>query len=112
MAEHVWEHLWEHEIKLANANCYKYLKKGGKLRLAVPDGYFPGKEYIENARPSGTGAKIEDHKILFNYKLIQKLLKEAGIGTSSANFIIKNGILKMVIFCVHTDSIKETKMAN
>jgi predicted SAM-dependent methyltransferase len=78
MAEHVWEHLWEYEIKLANANCYKYLKKGGKLRLAVPDGFFPNKEYIEYVRPRGNGFGSEDHKILFNYKTMQKYLVEAG----------------------------------
>lgn len=78
MAEHVWEHLWEHEIKLTNANCYQFLKKGGKLRLAVPDGFFPDKEYIEYVRPGGTGSGADDHKILFNYNSLTKSLEKAG----------------------------------
>lgn len=78
MAEHVWEHLQENEIILANANCYKFLKKGGRLRLAVPDGFFPDKEYIEYVKPGGIGSGADDHKILFNYKIMQKCLEEVG----------------------------------
>jgi len=78
MAEHVWEHLFEHEIRIANVNCYNFLKKGGKLRLAVPDGYFPNEEYIGYVKPGGFGAGSDDHKILFNYKTLKIYLEEIG----------------------------------
>jgi predicted SAM-dependent methyltransferase len=37
VAEHIWEHLTLDEAIVAAMNCYKYLKPGGVLRLAVPD---------------------------------------------------------------------------
>ena len=46
MAEHVWEHLTEEDTILANNNCYKYLKRGGILRIAVPDGFHPEKNIL------------------------------------------------------------------
>jgi predicted SAM-dependent methyltransferase len=78
MAEHVWEHFLEDEIKLANTYCYRFLKKKGKLRLAVPDGFSPNKEYLEYVRPGGTGPGADDHKILFNYKTLKQCLSEVG----------------------------------
>ena len=78
MAEHVWEHLTEADTVLANRNCYKYLKKNGKLRIAVPDGLHPDKEYIEHVRPGGTGEGAADHKILYTYTSLKEKLEKAG----------------------------------
>jgi predicted SAM-dependent methyltransferase len=77
-AEHVWEHLTELETELANRNCYRFLRKNGTLRLAVPDGYNPDKNYIEYVRPGGNGAGADDHKILYNYKIMTQRLEEVG----------------------------------
>ncbi len=78
MAEHVWEHLTENDTELANTNCFKFLKKGGGLRLAVPDGFHPDKEYIEYVRPGGHGVGADDHKILYNYRTMKERLEEVG----------------------------------
>ncbi len=37
LAEHVWEHLPLHHLLMATRNCYRKLKPGGRLRIAVPD---------------------------------------------------------------------------
>ncbi len=37
MAEHVWEHLSLSDAHVAARNCQRYLRPGGRLRLAVPD---------------------------------------------------------------------------
>ena len=76
LAEHVWEHLDDAEAARAASLCYAYLKPGGRLRIAVPDGNHPDPEYIEDVRPGGTGP--EDHKILYNYWSLSKLLSDAG----------------------------------
>jgi len=76
LAEHVWEHLDYEEAVCAASLCYTYLKPGGRLRIAVPDGYHPDPEYIENVRPGGTGP--EDHKILYNYESLSQLLSDVG----------------------------------
>ena len=78
MAEHVWEHLNDTDTKLANTNCFKYLKKNGVLRLAVPDGFHPDKDYIDYVRPGGTGMGSDDHKILYTYKTMKDKLEAVG----------------------------------
>lgn len=78
LAEHVWEHLTDEDTALANENCYKFLKKGGRLRIAVPDGNNPDKEYVERVKPGGSGLGSEDHKVLYNFELMQERLSKAG----------------------------------
>lgn len=77
-AEHVWEHLTIADTTLANKNCYNFLKRGGVLRLAVPDGFHPDKNYLDWVRPGGNGLGAEDHKILYNYKIMKEKLEEGG----------------------------------
>ena len=77
-AEHVWEHLSDSDTELANKNCFNFLKKNGVLRLAVPDGFNPDKKYIEYVRPGGNGIGADDHKILYNYKIMKNRLEKIG----------------------------------
>lgn len=78
LAEHVWEHLEPDEARAANANCFEFLKPGGRLRLAVPDGLHPDPDYVERVRPGGTGEGAADHKVLYTFKTLKELLEEAG----------------------------------
>ena len=43
-AEHVFEHLTWDEARAALANISQYLKDGGRIRIAVPDGYWSAVE--------------------------------------------------------------------
>ena len=78
LAEHVWEHLTKKEGLLAAKICYLYLKDGGYLRVAVPDGLFPSKEYTDNVKPGGKGSKIHQHKMLYTYKTFKKIFEPVG----------------------------------
>ncbi len=78
MAEHVWEHLTDADTDIANRFCFKYLKRGGVMRIAVPDGFHPDRSYIEYVRPGGNGLGADDHKILYNYKIMKERLEKAG----------------------------------
>lgn len=60
MAEHVLEHLSDAECTMALTECFRYLKEGGLLRIAVPDGYRKDREYVEEVSPPKDG-----HKLLF-----------------------------------------------
>ena len=91
MAEHVWEHLTDADMELANNVCFKYLKKHGVLRLAVPDGYHPDKEYIEYVKPGGTGAGADDHKILLNYNIMKERLEKAGFAVKLLEYWDEQG---------------------
>ena len=53
LAEHVWEHLKDTEAKIAATNCFEFLKRGGRLRMAVPDGLNPNPSYAECVKPGG-----------------------------------------------------------
>jgi len=90
-AEHVWEHLSEGDTLLANNNCYEFLKKGGRLRIAVPDGFHPNQEYINYVKPNGTGIGSDDHKILYNYKVMTEKLEKAGFKIALLEYWDENG---------------------
>lgn len=91
LAEHVWEHLSDEDTALANTNCYKFLKKGGRLRIAVPDGYNPDKEYVERVKPGGSGLGSEDHKVLYNFEIMQERLSKAGFHVELVEYWKKDG---------------------
>lgn len=57
VAEHVWEHLSLQDAHRATRSCQRYLRPGGRLRLAVPDPAFyssasPGFSSIPTASPT------------------------------------------------------------
>ncbi len=77
-AEHVWEHLWPADGKAGAARCFKYLKPGGYLRIAVPDGNHPDPDFIEFVRPGGVGYGADDHKVLYTYQTLRDMLHSVG----------------------------------
>ena len=80
LAEHVWEHLTVAEGKTAAAICYRYLKHGGYLRIAVPDGLFPCAQYQEyiGVGGKGGGGEIGGHKVVYTYRTLSETLESAG----------------------------------
>lgn len=91
LAEHVWEHLTKGESKKALDNCFKFLKKGGRLRIAVPDGNFPDKNYINYVQPDGCGPGSKDHKILYTYTSLRDELEDAGFEVQLIEYFDENG---------------------
>ena len=91
LAEHVWEHLTDEDTQLANKNCFEFLKPGGRLRIAVPDGYNPDKEYVERVKPGGSGLGSEDHKVLYNFEIMQERLSKAGFHVELVEYWKKDG---------------------
>lgn len=77
-AEHVWEHLDATAARLGAEHCFIFLRPGGTLRIAVPDGLNPSPEYREHVRPGGTGPGAEDHQILHTKQTLCTLLGNAG----------------------------------
>ena len=91
LAEHVWEHLSLDEAEKSNSNCFEFLKAGGRLRIAVPDGLNPNPSYIEWVRPSGTGSGAKDHKVLYNYRLLSKGLEQSGFNVELLEYWDEDG---------------------
>lgn len=91
MAEHVWEHLTPEQGMLAAQHCYTYLKPGGYLRIAVPDGLHPDPSYIAYVRPNGTGIAADDHKVLYTYQTLGQILKAAGFNVEMLEYFDEAG---------------------
>jgi predicted SAM-dependent methyltransferase len=59
------------ECGRAFTDCFRYLKSGGLLRIAVPDGHRKDAEYVEEVSPPKDG-----HQLLFTVDdLVQRLLR-------------------------------------
>jgi len=91
LAEHVWEHLSPEDGKIAVRTCYRFLKKGGRLRIAVPDGFHPDPAYIDYVKPGGSGAGADDHKILYTYKILKEVLEQAGYKVQLLEYFDESG---------------------
>lgn len=91
VAEHVWEHLTREEGILAAELCFQYLKKGGHLRAAVPDGLHPDPEYLQYVKPGGVGAGADDHKILYTYRAFREIFKLAGFSVDLLEYFDEGG---------------------
>ena len=57
----------------------------------MPDGYNPDPQYILNVRPGGFGAGCEDHKVLYNYKKIEKIMCEQSYNYELLEYFDGNG---------------------
>ena len=86
LAEHVWEHLTPEEGLVAAKNCFNYLKVGGYLRVAVPDGFHPSEEYISYVKIG-----VHGHKALYNYKSFSELFETAGFDVKLLEYYDDNG---------------------
>ena len=91
LAEHVWEHLTPTEAATAAKTCFLFLKPGGRLRVAVPDGNHPDPSYRELVRPGGTGPGAEDHKVLYTYVTFRDLFAGAGFQVHLLEFFDEAG---------------------
>lgn len=73
MAEHLFEHLTHEECATAFRLCFRFLKSGGLLRLAVPDGHRKDAAYVVEVTPPKDG-----HRVLFTVEDLSQCLAQAG----------------------------------
>lgn len=80
LAEHVWEHLTPEQGVVAAQTCYQFLRPGGYLRIAVPDGHHPDPAYIRYVEPGGTAGGIGPggHQVLYTRETLTTLLETVG----------------------------------
>ena len=74
LAEDVWQKLTPQQACLAVATCFQFLKPGGYVRVAVPDGYHPSSDYIQRVRPGS----VVDHLVLYDHESLEQLFQDAG----------------------------------
>ena len=81
MAEHLFEHLSAGECAAAFMECFRYLRPGGLLRIAVPDGNRRDAVYSEEVRPPKDG-----HQMLFTVDDLTQRLVRAGFRVTPLEF--------------------------
>ncbi len=94
LAEHVWEHLTFEEGIQAAKICFDFLKPGGFVRCAVPDGFFPNETYQKQVQIGGPGPKdhpAASHKIVYTYQTITKLFETAGFEIQLLEYFDEHG---------------------
>jgi predicted SAM-dependent methyltransferase len=94
LCEHVWEHLNVEEALEAAKRCFRYLKPGGFLRCAVPDGFFPDPEYQKMIQIGGPGPSdhpAADHKFVHTYRTFVPIFEEAGFIVDLLEYCDENG---------------------
>jgi predicted SAM-dependent methyltransferase len=109
LAEHVWEHLTPEEGLGAAELCYRYLKPGGYLRAAVPDGFSPDPQYIEWVRVGGTGAGAADHKVLYDHLTFARLFERAGFEVLLLEYFDSAGVFHAADWDVRTGKIHRSR---
>lgn len=81
LAEHVWEHMTLAEGRIAARTCYRYLKPGGYIRVAVPDANFRNEAYQQMVQIGGPGPAdhpAASHKIVYDYRTLVSVFEDAG----------------------------------
>lgn len=86
LAEHLFEHLSEDDCAISFRLCRRYLRPGGRLRVAVPDGYRLDPKYIADVAPPSDG-----HQVLFQIDLLGSHLVEAGFRIEPLEYFDANG---------------------
>ena len=76
LMEHVVEHWTEDEFRLFLRVVRPFISEQGFIRIAIPDGFHPDPSYIDYVKPGGSGSGASDHKVLYNYASLSKLLSE------------------------------------
>ena len=93
VAEHVFEHLSKEECQEALRLISQHMNSGGRVRIAVPDGYHPDHDYIRHVGIHGIGADAFDHKQLLNVDSLSELLQDAGFRVEQLEGYLKDGTL-------------------
>lgn len=94
LAEHVWEHLTYEEGKQAATICFDFLKPGGYIRCAVPDGFFPDEDYQNGVQVGGPGPSdhpAASHRIVHTYMTLKRMFEEAGFQVKLLEYCDEEG---------------------
>jgi predicted SAM-dependent methyltransferase len=93
LAEHVWERLTLDEGRRAAALCYRFLKRGGYIRVAVPDGCLPDPAYQDYIKVGGSrGGEIGGHQVVYTYRDLVRVFDSAGFTVRLLEYHDESGI--------------------
>lgn len=94
LAEHVWEHMTEEDAATAARNCFRYLKPGGYIRVAVPDANFRNEAYQQMVQIGGPGPAdhpAASHKIVYDHRTLTAVFEHAGFEVTLLEYCDDDG---------------------
>lgn len=109
VAEHVFEHLTRDQCLTSLKNIHKHMIEGGRVRIAVPDGYNPNPEYIRHVGIGGIGDDAADHKQLLNVDVLKEIFVETGFTPNHIEGYTKEGALITNDFSDHEGVIYRSR---
>jgi predicted SAM-dependent methyltransferase len=111
LAEHVWEHLAADEALTAARTCSTYLRCGGYLRIAVPDGLHPDPNYQAQSRVGGhgPGGGPNDHQVFYTYRTATELFELAGFSVELYEYFDEDGAFHYRPWDEHAGKIRRSK---
>jgi predicted SAM-dependent methyltransferase len=86
LAEHVIEHLTKDDVDIVLSFAANYLAKGGRFRIAVPDGFHPSPEYFDYVSPTGKTGSLHGHLFLWDFISLSAAAQKAGLRPVSQEY--------------------------
>ena len=87
-AEHVMEHMTPITVLHAAAAAFTVLRPGGRLRIAVPDGYHPRSD---NRLGTNAISGSAPHRIMWTHETLSETLRRAGFEAVAQAYYSVNG---------------------
>lgn len=107
LIEHVLEHFTREDVVLFLKLSFHYLRIGGCIRIAVPDGYHPDPNYIKMISPPA-----DDHKYVWNVDALKQVLNNNGFDTDTLEYYSKEGTFFGKDFSTENGTILRSKTRN
>ncbi len=92
LAEHIWEQLSEQDSKKAALNCFQFLRPGGHLRVAVPDGFHPAQRRQGLRRGCGSEIGSGTRGRLYNHDSFAEVFFAVGFQVQMIEFFDQKGV--------------------
>lgn len=112
VAEHVFEHLTYEEAGRSLSYIYDHMLSGGRVRIAVPDGYNPNPVYLKHVGICGIGDDAADHKQLLNVEVLSRLLEAAGFKANHLEGYNAEGALVQADYSTQNGYVMRSRMHN
>jgi len=91
-AEHVIEHFEPTQVSRIASLAFSFLKKRGRIRVAVPDGFKPSPSYQKYIRPGGTNSGSgQHHMVAWTIENLPPLFESAGFEISPVEYFDASG---------------------
>lgn len=108
LAEHVLEHLTLEQVELALTFSFKYLRKGGVFRIAVPDAYHNNETYLNAVKPGGWDKGADDHLTFWDIDSLKHIGEKTGFIVKPLEYFDKNRVFHITNYCDDNGHIKRS----